>query len=130
MPENIPLVIWSETTSFQITKWTDLSNSILFFSSSFLMYYVLCLVVLSCLTLCDPMDCNPPDSSIHEDSPGQNTGVGCHALLGIFPIQGLNPGLPHCRQIHYHLSHKGSPVTLYTKAKICLNPSVWIVTCI
>ena len=42
--------------------------------------------------------------------PGQNTGVGCHALLqGIFPTQGLNPGLPHCRQILYHLSHQGSP---------------------
>ena len=57
------------------------------------------------------MDYNPPYYSVHEDSPGQNTGVGCHALLlGIFPIQGSNPGLPHCRQILYHLSHQGSPV--------------------
>ena len=41
------------------------------------------------------------------DSPGKNTGVGCHALLqGIFPTQGSNPGLPHCRWILYHLSHK------------------------
>ena len=40
----------------------------------------------------------------------KNTGVGCHALLqGIFPIQGLNLGLPHCRRILYHLSHQGSP---------------------
>ena len=38
------------------------------------------------------------------------TGVGCHALLqGIFPTQGLNPGLLHCRWILYHLSHQGSP---------------------
>ena len=37
--------------------------------------------------------------------PGQNTGVGCHALLQrIFPTQGSNPGLPHCRQVLYHLS--------------------------
>ena len=44
------------------------------------------------------------------DSPGKNTGVGCHALLhGIFPTQGSNPGLPHCRQILYCLSHQGSP---------------------
>ena len=44
------------------------------------------------------------------DSPGKNTGVGCHFLLqGIFPAQGWNPGLPHCRQILYHLSHQGSP---------------------
>ena len=39
-----------------------------------------------------------------------NTGVGCHFLLqGIFPIQGSNPGLLHCRQILYHLSHHRSP---------------------
>ena len=57
-----------------------------------------------------PMDCNPPGSSVHRNSPGQNTGVGCHFLLqGIFPIQGSNPGLPHCRQILYQLSHKGKP---------------------
>ena len=44
------------------------------------------------------------------NSPGQNTGVGSFSLLqGIFPTQGLNPGLPHCRQILYQLSHKGSP---------------------
>ena len=49
-------------------------------------------------------------SFIHGDSPGKNTRVGCHALLqGIFPTQGLNPGLPHCKQILYHLSHQGSP---------------------
>ena len=39
------------------------------------------------------MDCNPPSTSVHGDSPGKNTGVDCHALLpGIFPTQGLNPG--------------------------------------
>ena len=47
-----------------------------------------CLVTQSCLTLCNPMDCSPPGSSVHGDSPGKNTGVGCHALLqGIFPTQ-------------------------------------------
>ena len=44
------------------------------------------------------------------NSPGQNTGVGSLSLLqGIFPTQGLNPRLLHCRQILYQLSHKGSP---------------------
>ena len=44
------------------------------------------------------------------DSPGQNTGVGSLCLLqGIFPTQGSNPGLPHCRQFLYQLSHQGSP---------------------
>ena len=53
------------------------------------------------------------------DSPGKNTGVCCHSLLqGIFLTQGLNPGLQHCRQILYHLSHQRSisatPVSLIT----------------
>ena len=69
-----------------------------------------CLVTHSCLTLCNPMDCSLPSSSVHGDSPGKNTGVGCHALLqGIFQTQGSNPGLPHCRWILYHLSHQGGP---------------------
>ena len=47
------------------------------------------------------------------NSPGQDTGVGSHSLLqGIFPTQGSNPGLPHCRQILSQLSHKGRPRTL------------------
>ena len=41
-------------------------------------------------------------------SPGQNTGVGRHSFLqGIFPTQGLNPSLPHCRQVLYQLSYQG-----------------------
>ena len=44
------------------------------------------------------------------NSLGQNTGVGSHSFLqGIFPTQGSNPGLLHCRQILYQLSHKGNP---------------------
>ena len=44
------------------------------------------------------------------DSPGKNISVGCHALLqGIFPTQGSDPGLPHCRWILYQLSHQGNP---------------------
>ena len=47
------------------------------------------------------------------NSPGQNTGVGSLSFLqGIFPIQGSNPGLLHCRWILYQVSHKGSPRTL------------------
>ena len=45
------------------------------------------------------------------NSPGKNTGVGCHFLLQrIFLTQGSNPSLWHCRQILYHLSHQGSPI--------------------
>ena len=68
------------------------------------------LVAQLCLILCDPMDCSLQVSSIHGDSPGKNTGVGSPFLLqGILPTQGLDPGLPHCRQILYQLSHSGSP---------------------
>ena len=86
----------------------------------------------SCPTLCDPVDGSPPGSPVPgifqvrllewdahcllrkvaqfcpiQLSPGQNTGVGSLSLLqGIFPIQGSNPGLLHCRRILYRLSHK------------------------
>ena len=50
------------------------------------------------------------------NSPGQNSSVGSHSLLqGIFPTQGSNPGLPHCRQILYQLSHQGSFISLTGK---------------
>ena len=73
---------------------------------------VLCLVTQSCPTLCYSNDCSPPGSSVHRDSPGKSTGVGCHALLQeIFPTQGSNPGLLQGRQILYHLSHQQSHTT-------------------
>ena len=61
----------------------------------------------SCSVLSDSLQPNGLYSPWN--SPGQNTGVGSHSLLqGIFPMQRLNPGLPHWRQILYQLSHKGS----------------------
>ena len=69
------------------------------------------LIVQSRSIFWDPMDCSPP-GSVHGDSPGENTGKGCYAILqGIFPTQGLNPGFPHRRQILYHLSHRQSPLS-------------------
>ena len=68
-------------------------------------------VILSCSIVrsLQLLDCSPP-GSFHGVSPGKNTGVGCHApLQGIFPTQGSNPGLPHCRHIVYHLTHQRSP---------------------
>ena len=78
------------------------------------------LVPWSCLTLCDPMEHSPPVSSVHGASSGKNTGVGCHFFLqGVFPIQGLNPGLPdsllseppgkplwECQDISSNIKHK------------------------
>ena len=63
------------------------------------------LVTQSCLTPYDPMDCSPAGYSVHGDSPGKHTGVGCHFLLQCVKVkslshvttQELNPGLQHCR---------------------------------
>ena len=60
------------------------------------------------------------------NSPGKNTGVGsCSLLQGIFLSQGLNPGLPHCRQILYQLSHQGSPRLLEWVAYPFFSGSSW-----
>ena len=62
----------------------------------------LCLVFQSCSILCDPTDCSPPGSSVYRDYPGKDTGVGCHALLqGLFPTQGLNPGIKSTLQTDF-----------------------------
>ena len=79
------------------------------YSPERLLYFPVNEVAQSCLTLCDPMDCSLPGSSVHGIFPGKNTGVGCHYLLQeIFPTKGLNPGLLHCRQTLYRLNHQGS----------------------
>ena len=54
------------------------------------------------------------------NSLGQNTGVGSFSLLQtIFPTQGLNPGLPHCRWILYQLNHKGSKGSPILSLPVC-----------
>ena len=85
---------------------------------------MLCLAAQSWQTLCDPMDYSS-DYSVHWGSPGKNTGVGCHDLLqGIFPTQGLNPGLLHCRWTLYHPSHQRSPfIALTAHNTYFTNPS-------
>ena len=74
----------------------------------------------SCMTLCNPMDCSPPGSSVHGDFPGKNTAVGCHALLqGIFPTQGSNLRLLcllHWQAGSLPLAPPGKPLRNY----ICL----------
>ena len=75
------------------------------------------LVAQSCPTLSDPLDTRLlcPWNSL-----GKNTGVGCHSFLqGIFPTQGLNPGLLHCRWILYQLSQQGSPGAASGKEPAC-----------
>ena len=93
-------------------------------------YYYVCVCVCVCVSRSvvsnslQPHGLKPTRSSCPWDSPGKNTGVGCHALLqGIFPTQGLNLGLPHCRRILYHLSLQGSPVSI---SKYILIWALWI----
>ena len=80
-------------------------------------------VTQSCLTICHPMDCSLPGFFCPWDFPGKNAGVDCHFLLqGIFLTQESNPGVPHCRQTLYHLSHHG--VEVYYKDS-CLLTKSW-----
>ena len=101
--------------SSRIRKWTviPLRWQILKQTTIFLSMCVL--VTQSCLSLCDPRDCSPPGSSVH--------GIFQARILewipipfskGVFLTQTSNPGLLHCRQILYHLSHQGSP-TMFLK---------------
>ena len=80
-----------------------------------------------CLTLCNPVHCSLPGSSIHGTFQARVLEwVAIFLLQWIFPTQGSNLGLPHCRQTLYHLSHQGSldcilkskDITLLTKVHI------------
>ena len=64
----------------------------------------------SMMSLCNPLDCSPPGSSVHGILQARIL-EGVALLQAIFPTQGLNPGLPHCRRILYHLSRQGSPMS-------------------
>ena len=78
-----------------------------------------------CLTLCAPMNCSSPGSSVHGNSLGKNTRVGCHAPpQGIFSNQASNPGLPHCRWILYHLSHQGTHTHTHTHTQLIKTTNV------
>ena len=86
-------------------------------------YVVPWLVTQSCLTLWDSMDCSLPGFSVHGDSLGKNTGMGCQSLpQRIFSTQALNPDLPLCRWILYQLSYQGSLMTTY-KTTTAINIS-------
>ena len=110
--------------NWAISLWQHSLMFLVMFTTMFTLCAVLGLSVIS--NFLQPIYCSPPHSSDHRDSPGKNTGVGCHVLLqGIFPTQGLNPGLPHCRQILYHLSYQGSPRILEWVAYPFSRESSW-----
>ena len=78
--------------------------------------------VFSCSVMSDslrPHGVEPTRLLCPLNFPGKNTGVGCHFLLQqIFPTQGLNPGLLHCRQVLYHLSQQESPMCCIPDANV------------
>ena len=85
---------------------TEIINDIAHVLREFIMWSEKVLL-LCCVQLFLILGCTPWTLS---NCPGKNTGVGRHSLLqGIFPTQGLNLGLLHCKQIVYHLGHEGSP---------------------
>ena len=99
----------------------------------------MCLVAQSCLTLCDPMNCSLPGSSVRGDSPSKDIGVGSLSLLqGIFLTQESNQGLLHCRWILYHLTSYDYAyfhfycqwVTLATVSKLCWSTATIFCTLI
>ena len=106
-------LFWHWLYLFLHVSLTDYSELSVGWGQWPLVHHAVCLVAQLCPTLCYSRDCSPPGSSVHRDSPSKNTEVGCHVLLqGIFPTQGLNPGLLHCRQIPYNLSHQRSPLPI------------------
>ena len=65
-------------------------------------------VAQSCLTLCDPVDCSLPGFSVHGILQARILEwIAISFSRGIFPTQGSNPGLLHCRQMLYPLNHQG-----------------------
>ena len=72
----------------------------------------------SCPTLRDPMDCSPPGSSVHRDSPGKNTGVACHALLTDLPNLGIKPRSPALQADSFPSEPLGKPKKSNRKASL------------
>ena len=101
-------ICWPHLTSVRISLifWLKIIFPV------FLSLCLLLLVSVSCSVVPDslwPHGLQPTRFLCPWDFLGKDARVGCHFLLqGIFPTHGLNPGLPHCRQILYQLSYKGS----------------------
>ena len=70
---------------------------------------MLCLVAQSCLTLCDSMDYSLPSSSVHGDSPGKNTGLGCYPPPEDLPNPGVEPSSPTLQADSWPAESRGKP---------------------
>ena len=110
--------------------WESHPNSVIWWVKSIVLVYCFHTEGLRQLVWTTPSEVNVAQSNSllysTGDSPGQNTRVGRLSLLqGIFPTRRLNPGLPHCRQILYQLSHNGSPRILEWVAYPFSRGSSW-----
>ena len=96
----------------RLVLWMHIkSSSFVGFFACALIAVVGGLVTKLCLTLCNHVDCSMLGSSVHGIFQDKDTGVGCHFLLQeIFPTQGSNLSLLHCRWVPYRLSHWESPL--------------------
>ena len=83
-------------------------------------------VAQSCPTLCDPMDCSPPGSSVHGTLQARILEwVAIPFSRGIFPTQGSSQSLPHHRQILYLLSLQGTPTSVILSFYYPINNSLY-----
>ena len=103
--------VWKTENWIMATFWSNL-----FFNTGHSLIIKLCIIVVKSLgrvwLFATPWAAAYQDHPW--DFPGKSTGVGCHFLLQrSFSTQGLNPGLPHCKQTLYRLSHQGSLIVKY-----------------
>ena len=97
-------------------------------TTSFLSYCLLACLLVSCSDMFDSL--RPHQAPLSMEFSRQEYWSGCHALLqGIFPTQGSNPGLPHCRWIAYQLSYQGSPLSAIPQYKIKSLKDKKLMTC-
>ena len=114
---------YMETLQLIVSAKTFFPNKITVTSSGIKTWACICVCAHLCPTLCDPMDCNPPGSSVHGILQGRILGwVAIPFSRVIFPTQGSNMSLLHCRQILYRLSHQGSPSNIMAPSQFSWFP--------
>ena len=111
------LILYIQCAHFlEQSRFGNLPNSNIFltkvYGKDLLLSIMKVLAAQSCPTLCDPMDCSLPSSSVHGILQARILEWVAIPFTRGSSLQGSNLGLLHCRQILYHLSHQGSPLSL------------------
>ena len=101
----------------------QLWDSLDYLLDDFISIYVFAAAAKSCLTLWDPIDGSPPGSPCPWDSPGKNTGVGCHFLLQCMKVKGESEVVQSCLTLNMtSLSHIFILVNRFKKKSAILHP--------